>query len=221
MISLKDESVKIMNDFDRKNRSAVMNLLMHRYSIPEYDADDILQDAWLLLIGKITVGELPDVPQKLSAYLMTVCSNKAHEYLRKREYEAMNPSLDDDTLTAEKITFYEKEIQSWNDFIEECDRAQQRKLALIEHEVNKLSPRQRALITGYYYDDMSMSEIASLQGYSNAEVAKATKARIIAGLRKSVQRQEGAIGDGLSPVAFLCNALNIRCFIERERWQSL
>ena len=42
MISLKDESVKIMNDFDRKNRSAVMNLLTQRFSIPEFDAEDIM-----------------------------------------------------------------------------------------------------------------------------------------------------------------------------------
>ena len=65
MVLLKDESVKILNEFDKTNRSAVMNLLMHRYSIPEFDADDILQDAWVLLLEKLTVGEMLDVPKKL------------------------------------------------------------------------------------------------------------------------------------------------------------
>ncbi len=63
MILLKDESVKILNEFDKSNRSAVMNLLMYRYSIPEFDADDILQDAWVLLLEKLTVGEMLDVPK--------------------------------------------------------------------------------------------------------------------------------------------------------------
>ncbi len=60
MILLKDENVKILNEFDQSNRSAVMNLLMYRYSIPEFDADDIMQDAWVLLLEKLA-GHHPQV----------------------------------------------------------------------------------------------------------------------------------------------------------------
>ena len=204
MTLLKDESVKIMNEFDKSNRSAVMNLLTHQYSIPEYDADDILQDAWVLLLDKLMVGELPDVPNKLLAYMYRVCSLKAHEYLRKREYsQKWEASLDDDSLTAEKRASIEMEVQSWADFIEEYDRAEHRKIAAMYDAVDKLNPRQKALLMGFHIDNKSMRELADQLGYNSEDVAKNTKKRIIASLRTGIQQQERANGNGLSPVAFL------------------
>lgn len=141
MILLKDESVKILNEFDKSNRSAVMNLLMYRYSIPEFDADDILQDAWVLLLEKLTVGEMLDVPKKLSAYLAKVCSLKAYEYLRKRQNGVKNISFDDVSFTPEELTAYEMEAQSWEEFLEESRRAEHRKLDMMEKELQKLSDR--------------------------------------------------------------------------------
>ena len=209
MILLKDESVKIMNEFDKKNRSAVINLLTHRYSIPEFDADDILQDAWVFLMDKLTVGEMPDVPEKLSAYLTKVCSYKAHEYLRKRQSGARNISFDDDSFTPEELTSFEMEAQSWEDFLDECRRAEHRKLDLMEHELEKLTPKEMTLLMGYYETDgskTSMRELASRMGYSSDRVAITLKSRIMRKLRTGIQQQERALGNGLSPVAFFMPA---------------
>jgi len=206
MILLKDESVKIMNEFERKNRSAVMNLLMHRYSIPEFDADDILQDAWVLLLEKLTVGEMPDVPDKLSAYLYKVCSYKAHEYLRQRQYEVKNPSFDDISFTPEEITAYEMEAQSWEDFFEECRRTEHRRLDMMEKELAKLTSKELAMLMGYYETNgsrTSMRDLARRLGYSSDRVAITLKSRIMRKLRNGIQQQERALGNGLSPVAFL------------------
>ena len=204
MILLKDESVKIMNEFDRKNRSAVMNLLTQRYSIPEFDADDILQDAWVLLMEKLTVGEMPDVPEKLSAYLMKVCSYKAHEYLRKRQNMVRSVSLDDASFTPEELTSFEVEAQSWEEFLEECRRTEHHKLDMMEKELDKLSPKELALLMGYYETDgskTSMRELAGRLGYNTDRVAITLKSRIMKKLRTGIQQQEGALGNGLSPVA--------------------
>ena len=191
----------MMNDFDKKNRSVVMNLLTQRFGIADFDAEDILQDAWVLLLDKLMVGELPGVPEKLLAYIMRVCSLKAHEYLRKREslYECI--SLDDESLTAERHAAIERDVTDWMTYAEEYERAEQRKLALMNYEVSRLNTRQRALLQGYYYDHRSMKELAVMLGYSNEDVAKNTKKRIIASLRSGIQRQEEALGNGLSPVA--------------------
>ena len=193
-----------MNEFDRKNRSAVMNLLTHRYSIPEFDADDILQDAWVLLMDKLTVGEMHDVPEKLSAYLAKVCSYKAHEYFRRKQYEVQNPSFDDDSFTPEELTGFEMEAQSWEDFLEECSRAEHKKLDMMEKELEKLTPKETALLMGYYETDgskTSMRELAKRLGYSTDRVAITLKSRIMKKLRTGIQQQERAFGDGLSPVA--------------------
>jgi len=221
MVLLKDESVKIMNEFDRKNRSAVMNLLTHRFSIPEYDADDILQDAWVFLLDKLTVGEMHDVPEKLSAYLTTVCSYKAHEYLRQRQAQNRNISFDDESITDEKLKSFEMEAQSWEDFLEECRRAEHHKLFLMERELERLTPRETALLMGYYETDgskTSMKQLADKLGYNCDRVAITLKSRIIKKLKTGIQQQESALGNGLSPVAFfkaIFNQVNIILKIER------
>ena len=204
MILLKDESVKILNEFDKSNRSAVMNVLMYRYSIPEFDADDILQDAWVLLLEKLAVGEMLDVPKKLSAYLAKVCSLKAHEYLRRKQNAIKNPSFDDTAFTPEELTAYEMEAQSWEEFLEESRRADHRKLDMMEKELQKLSDRETALLMGYYETDGSkatMKELARKLGYSCDRVAITIKSRIMKKLRNGIQQQERAFGNGLSPVA--------------------
>lgn len=204
MVLLKNESVKIMNDFDKKNRSAVMNFLTQRYSIPEADAEDILQDAWVVLLDKLAVGELPDVPEKLLAYIKRVCSLKAHEYLRKRNSgQAMETSLDDGSLTTESRSSMEMEVQSWADFTDECERAEHRRYEAMCQALETLSPRQKALLLGYHLDHRSMKDLALQLGYSNEVVARNTKRRILAGLRSRIQQQERADGNRLSPVAFL------------------
>ena len=190
-----------MDDFDRKNRSAVMNILTHRYGIPEFDAEDILQDAWLLLMEKLTVGELPDVPEKLLAYITCVCTNKAHEWLRKREYN--NVSFDDDSLTAERLAQMEQEVQAWADYLDEQARARQRMIEVMYAEVDHLNPRHRALLLGFYMENQSMRELARRLGYSSEEVARNTRVRIIKSLRTGIQQQGGADGNGLTPAAFL------------------
>ena len=204
-----------MNEFDRKNRSAVMNLLTQRYSIPEFDADDILQDAWVLLMDKLTVGEMHDVPEKLSAYLAKVCSYKAHEYFRRKQYEVQNPSFDDDSFTPEELTAFEMEAQSWEDFLEECSRAEHKKLDMMEKELEKLTPKEAVLLMGYYETDgskTSMRELAKKLGYSTDRVAITLKSRIMKKLRTGIQQQERAFGDGLSPVALFMRTVQSSCY---------
>ena len=103
--------MEIMNENEEKIRSTVMNLLRHHFGIPEYDAKDILQDAWLLLLEKLATGALSEVPTKLQSYMTTVCTNKAHEYLRKVANQNAETSLDDESITADRIDFIQKEIR--------------------------------------------------------------------------------------------------------------
>ena len=206
-----------MNEFDQSNRSAVMNLLMYRYSIPEFDADDIMQDAWVLLLEKLAVGEMLDVPKKLSAYLAKVCIHKAHEYLRKRQNGVRNISFDDVSFTPEELTAYETEAQSWEEFLEESRRAEHRRLDMMEKELDKLSDREKTLLLGYYDTDgskASMKELARKLGYSCDRVAITLKSRIMKKLRNGILQQERAFGDGLSPVALFYPSL---LYVDVER----
>lgn len=198
---MEKELLEIMNKNEEKIRSNVMNLLRQHFGIPEFDAKDILQDAWLLLLEKLATGALSEMPTKLQSYMTTVCTNKAHEYLRKVANQNAETSLDDENVTADRIDSIQKEIRSWADFIEESDRVKDHKLELLEAELKKLNARQRALIEGYYFEKRSMKELAQLLGYSSEDVAKSTKNRILNTIRATVKKQERA--GGLSPAAIL------------------
>lgn len=201
---MKREYFEIMNTEEEKlTRSKMLELLTKRYGIPEFDAKDILQDAWLVLLEKLMVGTLTEKPKNLLAYMTSICINKAHEYLRKRTYENLETSLDDESILPERLDLIQKEIQSWIDFIEESEKAQQRKMEAIEQAIRTLNPRQRALLEGYYYDKRTMRELAQQLGYSNEDVAKSTKNRIIKTIRETIKQQERANQSRLSPAAFL------------------
>lgn len=199
--SMKREYLKMMEEFEEKNRSSMMNLLTHHFGIPRYDAEDILQDAWLVLLEKLASKTLAEMPNKLTAYMLSVCDKKAHEYLRKRSYENLETSLDDESLTPERIESLQREIQTWEDFIEESARERERRLDAIDRALKTLSPRQRALLEGYYFDKKSMRELAEQLGYSSEDVAKTVKNRIMKTVRATVKQQERA--GGLSPAAIL------------------
>ena len=140
---MKREYFEIMNTEEEKiTRSKMLELLTKRYGIPEFDAKDILQDAWLVLLEKLMVGTLTEKPKNLMAYMTSICINKAHEYLRKRTYENLETSLDDESILPERLDLIQKEIQSWIDFIEESEKAQQRKMEAIEQAIRTLNPRQ-------------------------------------------------------------------------------
>jgi RNA polymerase sigma factor (sigma-70 family) len=201
---MKREYFEIMNTEEEKiTRSKMLELLTKRYGIPEFDAKDILQDAWLVLLEKLMVGTLTEKPKNLLAYMTSICINKAHEYLRKRTYENLETSLDDESILPERLDLIQKEIQSWIDFIEESEKAQQRKMEAIEQAIRTLNPRQRALLEGYYYDKRTMRELAQQLGYSSEDVAKSTKNRIIKTIRETIKQQERANQSRLSPAAFL------------------
>lgn len=214
MISLQNESVRNLGNFDSEIRPAVMNHLMHHYSIPEFDAEDIVQDAWVLLMEKLIVGDLPDVPKQLLAYIRNVCDKKAHEYLRKRSKDQeIEESFDDSALTAERRASVEMEVQSWADYIEECDRADQRRIDAMQEALGQLNERQRSLLNGFYLEDYSMKELAKRMGYGSERVAITTKNRIVKNLRERIQQQENANSNGHSPVALLKHLFTFSRFL--------
>ena len=80
----------------------------------------------------------------------------------------------------------------------------------IERAIKTLNPRQRALLEGYYYNHKTMRELAERLGYSNEDVAKSTKNRIMNSIRTTIKQQERANRSRLSPAAFLNHLLIVQ-----------
>lgn len=125
----------------------------------DYDASELLQDALVILWEKIRRNEFV-LESKLSTFLYAVVKKKwLQELVRRRRYTPLekvenNPGTDPSVI---------EEIQD------------KERVAMVRKCLEMLSPLCQKIMTLYYYEDKSMSEIAALTGLANEDVAKSKK----------------------------------------------
>jgi RNA polymerase sigma factor (sigma-70 family) len=125
----------------------------------EYDASELLQDALVILWEKIRRNEFI-LESKLSTFLYAVVKKKwLQELVRRRRYTTLekvenNPGPDPDVIA---------EIQD------------KERVAMVKKCLEMLSPLCQKIMTLYYYEDKSMTEIAAMTGLANEDVAKSKK----------------------------------------------
>lgn len=119
------------------------------------DAEDILQDAVLLFRHNLLANKLTH-QNNLRGYLFMICYN-LH---RTRRQQAPAISLSETYPSEEDIKDHSVREEAMEAF-------------------QLLSPKCQDLISRYYVDRQSMSEIADALQLANADVAKATKFRCV------------------------------------------
>jgi RNA polymerase sigma factor (sigma-70 family) len=125
----------------------------------DYDASELLQDALVILWEKIRRNEFM-LESKLSTFLYAVVKKKwLQELVRRRKFTSLeyvdnNPGPDPDAM---------EQLQ---------DRE---RVEMVRKCLELLSPLCQKIMTLYYYEDKSMTEIASLTGLANEDVAKSKK----------------------------------------------
>jgi len=125
----------------------------------DHDASELLQDALVILWERIRRGEFL-LESKLSTFLYAVVKKKwLQELVRRRRYTTLeqldnNPGKDQDAL---------EQIQ---------DKEQ---VAMVRKCLEMISPLCQKILTLYYYEEKSMTEIAALTGLANEDVAKSKK----------------------------------------------
>jgi RNA polymerase sigma factor (sigma-70 family) len=125
----------------------------------DYDASELLQDSLVILWEKIRRSEFL-LESKLSTFLYAVVKNKwLQELARRKKHTTLdaaghNPASDPDAL--EQLQENER-----TDMVRKC--------------LEMLSPLCQKILILYYYEEKSMSEIATRTGLANEDVAKAKK----------------------------------------------
>jgi RNA polymerase sigma factor (sigma-70 family) len=143
----------------QQSRKAVIALVT-RNSGTAMDADDILQEAVVVLWERVRAGTY-EHSAKLETFVYAVAQNLWRRRLARNRKEvradpAAEGSMSDDPSPLESII--------------ETEEA-----GLVASALRRLGEPCRALLLLFYWEELSMEEIATRLGFANAETAKSKK----------------------------------------------
>jgi RNA polymerase sigma factor (sigma-70 family) len=139
-------------EFLYKKYYRMMTKLVITNSGTEEEARDVYQDALIVFWQKATSGNLV-LTSKISTYIYSICQNLWRKELDRKkrlsnEEKDAAVSLDTDTAEREKI-------------IAQC--------------IDQLGDTCKKVLTYYYFEEMSMQDIADKLGFANTDTAKTKK----------------------------------------------
>lgn len=119
----------------------------------KYEAQDMLQDTYVAAIKNIR--SLKD-PAKIAAWINRITANQCKNWLKKKKRIVLsdNPGEED------SVGFEDRQENEYVEFMpeESVDYAETKRL--MQEILDKLSDEQRLCVLMYYYDEMSVGEIA-------------------------------------------------------------
>lgn len=124
------------------------------------DAEDMLQEALIVLWERVRAGRF-EYAAKLSTFLYATVKNKwSRELARRRREQPSGESMD--SHIADNPSALDDLIES-----EEA--------SAIGEALKRLGDPCKTLLKLYYWEELSMEEIANEMGFANAETAKSKK----------------------------------------------
>lgn len=136
----------------RKNYKMMVNLIVKNNGSEE-EAKDIYQDALIVFWQKTTSGDLV-MTSKISTYIYSICQN-----LWRKELERKS-----------RFSSEEADKGEYNDQVEKDER-----IKIVHQCLGLLGDSCRRILSYYYFDELSMNDIADKMGFANADTAKTKK----------------------------------------------
>ena len=130
----------------------MMTKLVITNSGTEQEAKDIYQDAIIVFWQKATSGKLT-LTSKISTYIYSICLNLWRKELERKK----------------RFSNEEKDTPQYS------DAEQQERIKIIRNCINQLGDTCKKVLTYFYYEKMSMTEIATRLGFANTDTAKTKK----------------------------------------------
>ena len=153
----------------RKNYKMIINLIV-KNSGTEDEAKDIFQDALIVFWQKVIKKELV-LSSKISTYLYSICLNLWRKELTKKQ-----------RFSREEKDGIQKEIDT--------DSYERKKI--IRNCINKMNATCRKVLMYYYFDNLTMQDIANKMGFSNADTAKTKKYKCKKELDNTIKKNYSA-----------------------------
>lgn len=164
------------NTFFTKERKKTVTLLRGRYNLSQESAEDVYQDSCIALFQNIKNGKLVSLTSSLSSYFTQICIFQTLKKIRDvKSFDSLENGQYDSSKVDELLGidggFTVKQQQAMEDII------------------NHMPPPCDVILWGYYYDNMSMTEIANVIDFKNSDSVKAKKTQCMKKLKDRFSTQ--------------------------------
>ena len=136
--------------------------------------DDVYQEACIILMENIKAGKLDNESEmNLSGYLYVICKRVALRYAAKKRPLRIveKPTGKDEVIIKDEGEEQEYESAEWMEMEEEEAKR------FLDRVLDSIPPTCKSILKRFYWDKMSMKDIATLTGLKNEDTAKSTKKR--------------------------------------------
>lgn len=179
----------IVRDWYNRLRPEFLRRLTAKYSgLSLYDAENIYQDTFIAIQENLMRGRIKE-DTSWSSYIMTIGMNLASKEWRKvGKIDSADKGFDDDepeSNTARKVEDYLKTLPDGEDELPLYQNPEAQ--ALLGDELTHTPEPCGSLIILFYYENLSMDEIAERIGYKNATTAKSKKSQCMKDLIRRVK----------------------------------
>ncbi|MCF0073499.1 sigma-70 family RNA polymerase sigma factor [Dyadobacter sp. CY261] len=154
--AIKSGNEKALGLFYKDNYGKILHLVL-KNSGSDDDARDVYQDCMTEVVLQIRRGRLDQLGSRLSTYLYSVCYYKWIDRLRQKG-KMMQAGYGDDLETA---------------VIEEDDSSPY--LQALEKVLGQIGEKCMMLLKAFYYEKLTMTQIASKLGFADENSAKSQK----------------------------------------------
>lgn len=192
----------IVREWYNRLRPEFLRRLMFKYPyLTLFDAENLYQDAFIAVQENLMEGRIKE-NTSWSSYIMTIGLNLASkEWRRIGKSDSIDEDFDEEERprvdTARKV---EKLLKDLSDNEDECSLyTNPEAQALLGNELSHTPQPCSSIIRMFYYDDLSMDEIAETIGYKNATTAKAKKSQCMTDLIKRVTDALNRAGFDVKP----------------------
>lgn len=188
----------IVRDWYNRLRPAFLRRLTQQYpSLTLGDAENLYQDTFIAIYDNLLADRVRQ-DTSWDSYIMTIGLNLANKAMRKLSVTDNIGSEDDENCknaTAHKVESLLKSMPEAEISLSDNLEVQ----SLLGNELTHTPEPCASIIRYFYYEGMSMDEIADEIGYRNAQTAKAKKSQCMTDLIKRVTDALNRAGFDIKP----------------------
>jgi RNA polymerase sigma factor (sigma-70 family) len=173
LLSFKNGNSHALDDFYLKHRREFLKWAEKAFGIDSSEALDVYQDAILILYENIQRGKLHQLDASLKTYFFGICKNLVLKKLarsksEKRRWEIVTQESEQSTSLE-----YDKAVEH-----------EEMRMDAVISALSGLSERNQSILKLYYYNKLSLKDIAEQLGYESVDVVKNQKVRCMKYLKK-------------------------------------
>ena len=189
----------IVRDWYNRLRPSFMRRPTQQFpSLTLGDAENLYQDTFIAIYDNLLADRVRQ-DTSWDSYIMTIGFNLASKAMRRM---SLTDSLDAEERNSESPNFTARKVELLMKSVPEDEETLSDKLevqSLLGNELTHTPEPCASIFRYFYYEDMSMDEIAEEIGYKNAQTAKAKKSQCMTDLIRRVTDALNRAGFDIKP----------------------